>query len=151
MGASLAQTEKARDPEEEMGLLAEVVHGPETMRAQIEERIGEEAIAAGELRQGKELSVASMITGTAVISLLRPRQFKLKGIGVGDEMDEYGVIVRGDEQGSWPRDQVWIEGSPDARMPDVGTLVVGGERFPVIRLNVRADRETDELIEVLSR
>jgi hypothetical protein len=36
-------------------------------------------------------------------------------------------------------------------MPDGGTLVVSGERFPVIRLNVRADRETDELIEVLSR
>jgi hypothetical protein len=151
-----------------MGLLAEVVHGPETMRAQIEERIGEEAMAAGELRQGKELSVASMITGTAVISLLRPRRFKslpkqfilavtpnrvvaFKGIGVGDEMDEYGVIIRGDEQGSWPRDQVWIEGSPGVRMPDGGTLVVSGERFPVIRLNVRADRETDELIEVLSR
>jgi hypothetical protein len=152
-----------------MGLLADVVHGPDTMRAQIEEKIGEEVLAAGELRQGHELSVASMITGTAVVSLLRPRGFKalpkqfvlavtptrvvaFKGVGVGDEFgDEYGVIVRGEEQGSWPRDEVRIEGSPDVRLPDGGNLVVAGERVPVIRLNVRGDRETDELIERLSR
>jgi len=153
-----------------MGLIADVVHGPEkTMAAQIEEKIGEEVLAAGELRQGNELSLASMITGTAVISLMRPRQFKaipkqfilavtpsravfFKGIGVGDEFgDEYGVIIRGDELASWPRDQVWIDGSPDVRMPDGGTLVIDGDRIPIIRLNVRGDRETDELIEQLSR
>ena len=152
-----------------MGLLADVVHGPDTMRAQIEEKVGEEVLAAGELRQGKEPSVVSMITGSAVIGLLKPRQFKalpkqfvlaitptravaFKGVGVGDEFgDEYGVIVRGDEQGSWPRDQVSIEGSPDVNLPDGGTLVVGGESIPVFRMNVRGDRETDELIEALSR
>jgi hypothetical protein len=153
-----------------MGLIADVVHGPEkTMAAQVEEKIGEQVLAAGELRQGKELSVASMITGTAVISLLKPRQFKplpkqfllavtpsrvvvFKGIGVGDEFgDEYGVIVRSEEQASWPREDVWIEGSPDVRMPDGGTLVIDGERIPIIRLNVRGDRETDELIEELSQ
>jgi hypothetical protein len=152
-----------------MGLLADVVRGPDTMKAQIEERLGEEVSVAGELRQGKEPSVVSMITGSAVIGLLKPRQFKglpkqfvlavtptrvvaFKGVGVGDENgDEYGVIIRGDEQGSWPPDQVSIEGPPDVNLPGGGTLIVGGERIPVFRLNVRGDRETDELIEQLSR
>jgi hypothetical protein len=153
-----------------MGLLADVIHGPEkTMAAQIEEKIGEEVLAAGELRQGKELSVASMITGTAAISLLRPRGYKalpkqfilgltptravvFKGVGVGDEFgDEYGVIIRGEEQASWPRGEVSIEGEPDVRLPDGGTLIIAGERVPVIRLNVRGDRESDELIGQLSQ
>lgn len=152
-----------------MGMLADVVHGPETMKAQIEEKLGEEVQVAGQLRQGTEPSLASMISGTVVIGLLKPRRFKalpksfvlavtpsravaFKGIGVGDEFgDEYGVIVRGEEQGSWPRDQVWFEGTPDVNLPDGGTLVVGGERIPVVRLNVRGDHETDELIERLSR
>jgi hypothetical protein len=37
------------------------------------------------------------------------------------------------------------------KLPDGGTLVVGGERIPVFRMNVRGDRETDELIEQLSQ
>ena len=153
-----------------MGLLADVVHGPTTMKAQIEGRIGEEVLVAGQLRQGKEPTLASMVTGTALIDLMRPRRTKslpktfalavtsnrvvaFKGTGVGDEFgDEYGVIVRGDEQGSWPRDQVSLKSySDDVRLADGGTLVLGGERIPVWRPNDRGDRETDDLIEQLSR
>jgi hypothetical protein len=153
-----------------MGMLADVINGPDTMKAQIEDRLGEEVLVAGQLRQGKEPSLASMITGTALIGLIRPRQYKplpksfvlavtrdrvvaFKGTGVGDEDgDEYGVIVRGDEQGSWPRNQVSIESpSADVDLPDGATLVMAGERIPVFRPNVRGDRETDGLIVQLSQ
>jgi hypothetical protein len=162
--------QEIRPEEDEMGMLADVVQGPSaTMKAQIEDRLGEEVLVAGQLRQGSEPSLASMITGTALIGLMRPRRTKslpktfvlamtpvrvvaFKGTGVGDEFgDEYGVIVRGDEQGSWPRDQVSIEGSSDVRLPDGATLVLAGERIPIFRPNDRGDNETDELIKQLAQ
>jgi hypothetical protein len=38
--------------------------------------LAEPVIAAGDLRQGKEPSLASMVTGTALIEVMRPRRSK---------------------------------------------------------------------------
>ena len=152
-----------------MGMLADVVRGPGPMKGQVEEKLGEEVLAAGQLRQGKEPSLGSMITGTALIGLMKPRGSKslpksfvlavtsdrvvaFKGTGVGDEFgDEYEVIVRGDEQGSWPRAMVSIEEPSDERASKGATLVVDGDRIPVFRPNIRGDRETDEMIALLAK
>jgi hypothetical protein len=85
--------------------------------------LAEQVIAAGDLRQGKEPSLASMITGTALIEVLRPRRSKavprhfvlavtedrvvaFGAVGGGDEDGPYEVWVRPGERGSWPREAV---------------------------------------------
>ena len=112
-----------------------------TMKSQVEAKLGgEEVIAAGQLRQGHKPSLASMITGTALIELARPRRSKSvpKGFvlavtpsrvlafactGVADDEDgeNYRVVVR-KQHGSWPRegvpgggpgsDEIWVSLSP---------------------------------------
>lgn len=46
------------------------------MKSQIEERTGEEVIAAGQLKQGRTPSMAAMVTGAALFEVLRPRRSK---------------------------------------------------------------------------
>lgn len=152
-----------------MGLLKELATKPDSMKSQVEEKLGEEVLAVGELRQGKEPTTMSTFTGTALIGLLRRPQFKplprhfvmaitanravaFKGISVGDEYEkEEGVIVRG-EIGSWPREGLSIDeiGYLKER-PDSGTMALAGERFPVWRPSFAEDHETDELFELLGQ
>jgi hypothetical protein len=81
-------------------------------------------LAAGDLRQGKEPSLTSMLTGTALVEVLRPpcskslpRHFVLaltadrivafKALGSGnDEAGVYELWLRPDEFASWPREAV---------------------------------------------
>jgi hypothetical protein len=150
-----------------MGTIAQLMSSKgATMKSQIEEKTGEEVIAVGQLRQGRTPSVAAMMTGTALFGVLRPRRSKSlpKGfalaitasrvvafscIGVSEEDGEnYHVVVRGSERGSWPREGVSFESLPGK---SDGTLDLCGELVPVCRPNGEGDAETDELIELLSR
>ncbi|HEY7255159.1 MAG TPA: hypothetical protein VH476_00630 [Solirubrobacterales bacterium] len=146
-----------------MSALAEVAFGPRTIRAQVEERIEQEVIAAGHLRQGRTPSMASMITGTALIELFRPRQTKtlpksfvlavtparvvaFAGTDVGEAYEDT-VVVRGEELGSWPRGEVSLDPASDGRSL---VLTLAGEQIAVFPPNLRGGSETDELIELLS-
>jgi hypothetical protein len=139
-----------------------------TMKSQVEEKTGEEVIAAGEMRQGRKPSMASMLTGTALIELARPRRSKSVPkhfvlaltstravaygcVGVADDEDgeNYRVVVRDKQQGSWPREGVRFEGLPGRE--GHGTLDLDGEKIEVWRPSTVDDEETDELIEGLSR
>jgi hypothetical protein len=59
-----------------MGSLRDSMTGETTMRAVVEEELGEEVIAAAALSQGKPPSTLSMVTGAALIGLIRPRASK---------------------------------------------------------------------------
>jgi hypothetical protein len=105
-----------------------------------------------------------MITGTAVIELLRPRQTKtlpksfvlavtparvvaFAGHDVGEAYEDT-VVVRGEEVGSWPRNEVSIEPAPDGRS---SLLTLAGERITVFRQNLNDGTETDELLGLLAQ
>src|SRR3954447_15821707 len=115
-----------------------------------------EVLAAGDVRQGKEPSAMSMVTGSAVIEVMRrrlkalPRHFVLavtdeqvvafNVLGTGDEFgDVYELWIRPEQIGSWPRSAV--------RMGD-GMLEVDGRRAPVFR--AEKDPSTEELFAVLA-
>lgn len=138
-----------------------------TMKSQVEEMSGEEVIAAGQLRQGHKPSLASMITGTALIELARPRRSKSvpKGFvlavtpsrvlayactGVADDEDgeNYRVVVRGKQKGSWPREGVSFAALPGEE--GHGTLDICGEKVEVFRPSTIDDEETDALLELLA-
>jgi hypothetical protein len=139
----------------------------ETMKEQVEAKTGEEVLAAGEMRQGSKPSMASMLTGTALIGLARPRRSKSVPkhfvlaltptravaygcVGVADDEDgeNYRVIVRDKQQGSWPREGVRFEGLPGRE--GHGTLDLAGEKVEVFRPSTVDDAETDALIEALA-
>ena len=137
-----------------------------TMKAQIEELTGEEVVAVGQLRQGKTPSMVAMFTGVALIEVLRPRRskslprafalavtanrvvaFACTG-GSDEDGDNYHVVVRGKERGSWPLGSVTFEGL--AKDQD-GTLNLAGELIPVCRPNMNGDPETDALFALIGR
>lgn len=139
------------------------------VKAQATHELGEEVLAAGELRQGKAPSMASMMSGAALFELLRPRRSKvlprrfalavtadrvvaIKALGVSsDEGDSYRVFLRGGECGSWPRSEVWLE-APEGVAGKGGTLHLGSERVPVFRPHIDGeDEETAELFGLLIR
>ena len=140
----------------------------ETMKSQIEGKLGQQVIAAGELRQGRTPSLAAMLTGTALMEVLRPRRskalpkrfalaltadrvFAFSCLGVSDEDgSNYHVVIRGDEQGSWAREAVSISGLPGEPGKTDGTLDLAGEQIPVSRPNLDGDTETDGLVELLA-
>jgi hypothetical protein len=132
--------------------------------------LGEEVIAAGALRQGKEPSLVSMITGWALVELLRPRRskslprhfvlavtadrvvaFKARGGADGENGDgPYRLWIRPGERGSWPTASVRLVDRPEGEKSTCGTLVLDGlERIPVFRPNPDSDPSTDELVELL--
>jgi hypothetical protein len=121
-----------------------------------------EVIAAGDVTQGKEPSVASMLTGFAAIELLRSRRLKalprhfvlavtrdrvvaLKTLSTGDEDSVYELWVRPGEAGSWPRESVRL--TPLAK-PTAGTLEIAGASAPVHRAS--NDPSTEELFALLA-
>jgi hypothetical protein len=84
--------------------------------------VDDEVLAAGDLRQGTEPSLASMLTGTALIEVLRPRRSKslprhfvlavtrdrvvaFKTLSSGDDTANpvYELWIRPDAFRSWPR------------------------------------------------
>jgi hypothetical protein len=132
--------------------------------------LAEEVIAAGELKQGKEPSVVSMITGWALVELLRPRRskslprhfvlaltadrvvaFKARGGADGEDgSGPYRLWIRPGERGSWSSASVRLVDRPEDAKSTVGTLVLDGfERIPVFRPNPDRDASTDALLERL--
>lgn len=127
---------------------------------------GEEVIAAGQLRQGKAPSTLEMITGAALIEVLRPRRskqlprhfvlavtpkrvvaFKASG-GKGDN-GPYIVRVRPGVEGSWSREGIRISGLEEGPKSSGGNLQLGAELIPVARPNLTGEPNTDELLATL--
>jgi hypothetical protein len=152
-----------------MGTLGKLMSSEaETMKSQVERLTGEEVLAAGQLRQGKVPSTLAMMTGAALWEVLRPRRSKalpkafalavtpsrvvaFACVGASDEDgDNYRVVIREDERGSWSREAVWIEGL-SGTLKNQGWLTVDGDRVPVARPNLNGDPETDALVEMLGR
>lgn len=150
-----------------MGTLTKVLSSQrESMQSQVEARCGEEVIAVGELRQGRRPSLAALVTGTALVEVLRPRRSKelpkrfalavtptralaYSCISVSDEDGEnHRVIIRGEERGCWPREAVSLE--VDAGKPSDGILHLGAAAVPVCRPQGGDEVETPALIELIS-
>jgi len=130
--------------------------------------LDDEVIAAGELRQGKALTIAGMVTGAAVVELLRPRRskalpgqfvlaatadrviaFKASGNG-GSEGVPYSIKIKPGEQATWPRGSVRIVDLAEGGRSRSGTLVLDAlERLPVARSGFDRDPDTDELLDLL--
>ena len=128
-----------------------------------------EVIAAGQLRQGKALSMVGMIAGTALIELARPRRskslprhfvlaatadrvvaFKASSLVMGEDTGPEMVRIKQGECASWPRASVRLIDLPDGAQSKGGTLELEGtERLPVARPNLDGDPNTDELLELL--
>ena len=130
--------------------------------------LDDEVVAAGRLRQGRAPSMASMIIGTALIELARPRRSKalprhfvlavttervvaFKALaGVSDETGAYVVRIHRGEQGSWPRGSVRLTDLPEGAQSKGATLeIAGSDGLPVSRPNLEGDPDTDELLELL--
>jgi hypothetical protein len=127
----------------------------------------DEVIAAGQLRQGKAPSTVALLTGLALIELLRPRRSKslpstfvlavtadrvvaFKAGGGGDSDSNYETRIKPGERGSWPRELVRLLDLPKGVKSMGGTLELGGqERIPVARSNMNSDPSTDELMYLL--
>jgi hypothetical protein len=130
--------------------------------------LDDEVIAAGQLRQGRAPSIVAMVTGWALVEMLRPRcskslpaQFVLavtadrvvafKASGGGDSESNYETRIKPGEGGSWPRELVRLIDLPKGAKSKGATLELGGaERIHVARPNLNGDPSTDELLEVLS-
>lgn len=129
---------------------------------------GEEILAAGQLRQGKAPSTAAMITGAALIEVLRPRRskslprhfvlavtpsrvvaFKASG-GTGEGQRHYVLRIRDPIAAEWPRDQVSMRDLAEGEQSKGGTLHIGSESIPVARPNLSGETNTDELLATLS-
>jgi hypothetical protein len=123
-------------------------------------------IAAGLLRQGKAPSVIGLVTGLALIQVLRPRSskslprefvlaatadrvvaFAMSPLREGDGTTDTVVWIKPDERGSWPRELVRVIDPPTGGKRRDATLELGGvERIPV---SSDGDDSTTELVELL--
>ncbi|HEY5976298.1 MAG TPA: hypothetical protein VIT85_00460 [Solirubrobacterales bacterium] len=138
-----------------MGSLRESMTGETTMKAVIEKELGEEVTAVGALSQGKPPSMTGMVTGAALISLIRPRASKalpkrfllavtptrvvaLKGTPISDEDgNDTGALVKG-EIATWKPGEVSAQPSPDGKG---GTLQIPGASIPVFDRSLGDPRE----------
>jgi hypothetical protein len=132
--------------------------------------LDDEVIAAGDLRQGKPITLAAMVTGAAIVELLRPRRskvlpghfvlaatadrivaFKASGSGSGDEGGTpYIITIKPGVCASWPRASVRMVELPDGGRSKGGTLELEAtDRLPFARAGIDRDPDTDELIELL--
>jgi hypothetical protein len=119
-----------------------------------------EVIAAGDLRQGKPTTLVGMVTGAAIVELLRSRRskslpghfvlaataerivaFRASGSGSGDEGGApYVVKIRLGECASWPRASVRMVDLPDDGRSKGGTFkLAGSDRVPVVRAGIDRD------------
>src|SRR4051812_21630143 len=112
--------------------------------------LDEGILAAGQLRQGKAPSMASMLIGTALIEVLRPRRSKAlprhfvlavtatrvvayKAWGGGE--DDYTLHLRGGIAAEFPRGDVTLHGLDKGARSRGGTLRIRDEDVPVFRPN----------------
>ncbi|HSK48881.1 MAG TPA: hypothetical protein VK889_00140 [Solirubrobacterales bacterium] len=141
----------------ESGLVAQATH-----------TLGTDVLAAGELRQGKAPAADAVASFGTLFEVLRPRRSKalpkrftlavtedrvaaIKSNSIGSmENGDYRVFLRGGEQGSWPRSEVFIEAANGGDSIG-GILHVGGEAVPVFRPLISGDEETDALFALLAR
>jgi hypothetical protein len=127
-----------------------------------------EVLAAGDLRQGKPPSLVAMLSGTALIEVLRPRRSKslprhfvlavtrdrvvaFKTLSSGDDGVDpiYELWIRPDEFGSWPREAVRFTNPAQGNDSTAGTLELDGlERVPLYSSG--NDPSTRELLEFLA-
>lgn len=133
--------------------------------------LDQEVLAAGQLRQGKAPSMMNMITGTALVEVVRPRRsrqlprhfvlavtadrivaFKaFAGGGSTDGEGPYVLRIKPGACGSWPRAGARLVDLPDGPQSLQATLELDGrERLPVSRPNLNGDPDTDELFDLLS-
>ena len=128
-----------------------------------------EVLVAGQLRQGKAPSMMGMITGTALIEVLRPRRskklprhfvlaltadrayaFKAAGGSGEDSSSMYKLYVREAIVAEFPRHAITLTDLPEGRSSKGGTMEIEGDRFPVSRPNLNGDPSTDALVEALA-
>jgi hypothetical protein len=128
--------------------------------------LDEPVIAAGQLRQGKAPSIVGMLTGTALIEILRPRRSKLLPRNfvlavtatrvvafkawTGGDSGEYSIGIRPGVRAAFARDEVELTDLPNGSESKGATMCIRGERFPVSRPNLNGDWDTDELIALLA-
>jgi hypothetical protein len=131
----------------------------------------DEVIAAGQLRQGKAPSRLGMVTGTALVEVVRPRRSKflprhfvlaltterivafkaVAGGGSGDGEGPYMLRIKPGECGCWPRASMRLVDLTDGPQSTEGTLELDGlERVVVSRPNLDGDPDTDDLFDLLS-
>jgi hypothetical protein len=143
---------------------------PDAIRAAMAESgwVDDEVVAAGQLRQGKAPSMAAMMTGAALVEILRPKRskllprhfilvatptevlvFKASG-GSPDKGGPYEIRIREGIESRFPRSDVRLTDLEDGASSKGGTLTVGGESMPVARPNLSGDPSTDELFRLLS-
>lgn len=128
----------------------------------------DEVIAAGMVTQGKTQSLFRMITGLALLEVLRPRRsktlprefalavtadrvvaFAMSPWKEGDGETVRVVKIKHEQRGSWPRGLVRVIDPSTGRVQNGGTLdLAGEEQFP---FTWGGDENTDELIKLLSR
>ena len=130
--------------------------------------LDEEVIAAGLVTQGKTQSLFRMITGLALLEVLRPRRckslpkeftlavtgdriiaFKMNPWKEGTEDSVTAVKIKNEQLGSWSRGGVRVTDASTGRIQNGGTLdLIGTEQFP---FTWSGDDSTNELIELLNR
>jgi hypothetical protein len=128
----------------------------------------QDVVAAGMFTQGRTQSLFRMITGLALLEVMRPRRSKTLPKefvlavtadrvvalalspwkeGVGDSVDV--VKIKNEQRGSWRRGEVRVSDVTVGRVQNGGTLdLAGDERFP---FTWGGDDSTAELIELLNR
>jgi hypothetical protein len=130
--------------------------------------LDDEVVAAGMVTQGKTQSLFRMITGLALLEVMRPRRSKALPKefvlavtadrvialalspwkeGVGNSVDV--VKIKNEQRGSWSRGPVRVIDASTGRVQNGGTLdLAGEEQFP---FTWGGDESTNELVELLSR
>jgi hypothetical protein len=164
--ACIERTVESSDP----GTVAVEFRVPGEFKRRLNESgwLAEEVIAAGELRQGKPHSPLALITGLALIEVLRPRRskrlprtfalavttdrvvaFAMSAWSEGDGVTDRVVLIKGGDHGCWPRESARLIDLPNGRESKGGTLELAGVgRIPV---TWDGDPSTDEVIDLLAR
>lgn len=127
--------------------------------------VDEPILAAGQLRQGNAPTILGMVTGHALIEIMRPRRCKLlprqfvlavtetRAVAFtawgGGEGDEYSIGIKPGVRASFRRDEIELIDLPSGSESKGATMRIRDERFPVCRPNLNGDWDTDELIALL--
>jgi hypothetical protein len=143
---------------------------PEAFKRALNESgwLADEVIAAGLVTQGKPQSLFRMITGLALLEVLRPRRskslprefalavtadrvvaFAMSPWKEGDGETVRVVKIKHEERGSWSHALVRMVDASKGRVQNGATLdLAGEEQIPV---TWDGDPSTDELVELLAR
>ena len=129
--------------------------------------LADEVVAGGVLAQGKTPSMLAMVTGAALVDVLRPRAskalprefvlavsaervtaFALSAFSEGDETETVVVYIKPGELGSWARAAVRLGEAPNGKAEDGVLELPGLEPMPVTWGN---NPSTSELVKLLGR